>query len=421
MNEFKILFLFNLIFILSKTIYPQWIHMSSSPSGYFRDIVESGGVLYLASGGNGVYKSTDEGTSWQMISNGLNTQQAKDTYQVVDYNGALYVATTNGIYKSTNAGDNWIKKSNGITIGPGALYEFCESVFEYNGKLFTGAWNGIYRSTDGAENWVITNISGQGIKARNFVNHNDILFAAKEEINPDAYKSTDDGVTWEGITGSFYNAITFLSEPTKFWMGSINGVWLSTDNGTNWEQRSNGLSPDPYSSSIIRVNGKLITSLKFGGSGIFRSFDEGLNWEEWGEGLPFLNSIEKLIVFNDKILAATSNGLWQRDTSELITFTNNQLKSTPVSYKLYQNYPNPFNPSTKIIYSIPELSFVTLKVYDILGNEIATLVNEEKHSGNYEIEFNSHSIEVRNMPSEIYFYKLTTNNFSQTKKMILLK
>jgi hypothetical protein len=89
---------------------------------------------------------------------------------------------------------------------------------------------------------------------------------------------------------------------------------------------------------------------------------------------------------------------------------------TPVGYYLYQNYPNPFNPITKISYSIPEISFVTLKVYDVLGNEIAILVEEEKPAGNYSTNFNA---EV--LPSGTYFYKLTTGNFSETKKMILLR
>ena len=83
---------------------------------------------------------------------------------------------------------------------------------------------------------------------------------------------------------------------------------------------------------------------------------------------------------------------------------------------LEQNYPNPFNPTTKIKYSIPELSFVTLKVYDVLGNEIATLVNKEKQSGYYEVEFNS-----INLVSGIYFYKLQAGNFVEVKKMLLLR
>jgi probable HAF family extracellular repeat protein len=85
-------------------------------------------------------------------------------------------------------------------------------------------------------------------------------------------------------------------------------------------------------------------------------------------------------------------------------------------YVLAQNYPNPFNPTTKINYQIPELSFVTLKVFDILGNEIETLVNEDKPSGTHTIDFNS-----TNLQSGIYFYKLQTPDFTQTKKMILLK
>jgi hypothetical protein len=85
-------------------------------------------------------------------------------------------------------------------------------------------------------------------------------------------------------------------------------------------------------------------------------------------------------------------------------------------YVLAQNYPNPFNPTTKINYQIPELSFVTINVFDVLGNEIETLVNEEKPIGTHTIEFDASSL-----PSGIYFYQLKTNNITQTKKMILLK
>ena len=93
----------------------------------------------------------------------------------------------------------------------------------------------------------------------------------------------------------------------------------------------------------------------------------------------------------------------------------------PEGYLLTQNYPNPFNPSTSIKYSVPELSNVLIKVFDLLGNEVETLVNEEKPAGTYEVIFNSHSGEVRNLPSGVYFYKLQASSFIETKKMILLK
>jgi hypothetical protein len=96
-------------------------------------------------------------------------------------------------------------------------------------------------------------------------------------------------------------------------------------------------------------------------------------------------------------------------------------KPIVTNFKLEQNYPNPFNPSTKIQYAISSRQFVTLKVYDILGNEIATLVSEEKPAGEYEVTFDSHSGEVRNLPSGVYFYQLKAGTFIQTKKMVYLK
>ncbi len=89
---------------------------------------------------------------------------------------------------------------------------------------------------------------------------------------------------------------------------------------------------------------------------------------------------------------------------------------SPGEYLLFQNYPNPFNPSTKIYYALPELSHLSLKIYDVLGNEIATLVNEEKPAGSYEVQFNGSALS-----SGIYFYTLRAGNFSSTKKLILMK
>jgi photosystem II stability/assembly factor-like uncharacterized protein len=492
----------------------QWIQVPASPTGYIDNILNSEGDLYLSHLSNGIFKSEDGGVSWQQKNNGLDNSQAKSVSEIYAFGDTLYGATVDGIYKSLNGGDNWEKKSSGITIGPGALAEFCESIFEYDGNLFTGAWNGIYISTDGAESWTVTNVTGQGIIAKNFADHNGSLFAARESINfPNGYFSTDGGLTWNPLITLNFPTINFFSEGTNLWSGTIHGVWLSTDNGVNWQSRSNGLNPDPYSSSILRVNGELITSLKFGGSGMFRSTNDGLNWEDFSDGLPFLNSIEKLIVYNNKIIAATSNGLWQRDVSqvpvELTSFsvsasggkihlswststetnnqgfdifrseTNNEVKwekigfvaghgtttepqiysysdediygdlkyrlkqidydgsfqysniveinsLTGLSFELNQNYPNPFNPSTRINYSISIQSHVILKVYDLIGNEIVTLIDEEKPAGEYEVEFSAKGGSasggnVYNLPSGIYFYTLNAGEFTETKKMILLK
>jgi len=102
--------------------------------------------------------------------------------------------------------------------------------------------------------------------------------------------------------------------------------------------------------------------------------------------------------------------------SNALVSVNKLNKSIPEQFYLSQNYPNPFNPATKIKYQIPELSIVTLKIYDVLGSEVATIVNEEKLGGSYEVEF-----EGSDLPSSIYFYRLQAGNYVETKKMILLK
>ncbi|MGE5411718.1 MAG: T9SS type A sorting domain-containing protein, partial [Clostridiales bacterium] len=88
----------------------------------------------------------------------------------------------------------------------------------------------------------------------------------------------------------------------------------------------------------------------------------------------------------------------------------------PVSYSLSQNYPNPFNPTTKIVYAIQKQEFVTLKVYDLLGNEVATLVNEIKQTGSHSVEFKASSL-----PSGVYMYTLQAGQFRESKKLLLIK
>lgn len=100
-----------------------------------------------------------------------------------------------------------------------------------------------------------------------------------------------------------------------------------------------------------------------------------------------------------------------------VDYTSIENNDEPItSFELSQNYPNPFNPSTRIRYEIPQRGFVTIKIFDVLGNEITTLVNEEKSFGGYEIEFNGSGL-----VSGIYYYRITVGDFSQTKKMLYLK
>jgi hypothetical protein len=105
--------------------------------------------------------------------------------------------------------------------------------------------------------------------------------------------------------------------------------------------------------------------------------------------------------------------IFEEDNTELV-----QTDNVPASFDLKQNYPNPFNPSTTIEYSVPQNSFVTLKLYDISGKEVATLVNTEISAGNYSLNFNA---DAYHLSSGIYFYKLTAGNEVAVKKLMLIK
>lgn len=126
-------------------------------------------------------------------------------------------------------------------------------------------------------------------------------------------------------------------------------------------------------------------------------------------------------VFHYHCIYHVSLGMKGTITVQSATYVKSD-NSVLYDYSLKQNYPNPFNPSTIIKYSIPRQSYVTLKVYDILGNEVATLVNEAKPAGNYEITFHTQQItNNKQLASGIYFYQLKAGDFVSTKKMILLR
>ncbi|MDP2039038.1 MAG: T9SS type A sorting domain-containing protein, partial [Ignavibacteria bacterium] len=118
------------------------------------------------------------------------------------------------------------------------------------------------------------------------------------------------------------------------------------------------------------------------------------------------------------IYIVTSEGIWRALQNELVVTGINEDKTLPTKFFLGQNYPNPFNPSTTINYQLPTAGYVTLKVYDVLGREVATLVNEYQQAGTYNSQF---AIRNYQLHSGVYFYRLKAGNFVQSKKMILLK
>jgi hypothetical protein len=145
------------------------------------------------------------------------------------------------------------------------------------------------------------------------------------------------------------------------------------------------------------------------------------NWLRYNidENLPTANYVCTTDIFSDDTLDVLATG---RHSNLLRMYrqpiVNVELLSNipPADYKLMQNYPNPFNPETAIRFDIPEMTFVIVRVYDLLGNEVETLVDEEKSAGTYELTWNA-----TRLPSGVYFYQLKAGSFVETKKMVLMK
>ncbi|MCH7772904.1 MAG: T9SS type A sorting domain-containing protein [Bacteroidetes bacterium] len=147
---------------------------------------------------------------------------------------------------------------------------------------------------------------------------------------------------------------------------------------------------------------------------IMKTTDVGITWEK--QVLTEVGILNSIFFVNDDVgFACGRVGLMLKTTSGGVTDVADE-NNLPFDFSLVQNYPNPFNPSTSIQYAVSSRQFVSLKVYDVLGNEVATLVNEEKPAGSYKVEFDG-----TDLTSGIYFYRIEAGSFIETKKMILIK
>jgi hypothetical protein len=230
-----------------------------------------------------------------------------------------------------------------------------------------------------------------------------------------AFVSTNNGTSWtavnNGLTAQDVLSLA-VSGSTVFAGTSYGGVFVSTNNGTSWT--NSGLT-NQYVSSLA-VSGSTVFAGTDGG-GAFVSTNNGTSWTAVNGGLTD-QYVYALAVSGSYLLAGTyGSSVFRRPLSDFILATpSDKPNALPASFALSQNYPNPFNPSTVISYQLPIGSQISLKVYDVLGREVATLVNERKAAGSYTATF-----DASKFSSGVYFYKLQAGNFVQTKKMLLVK
>jgi hypothetical protein len=220
-------------------------------------------------------------------------------------------------------------------------------------------------------------------------------------------------LNWALLPGSLSNAYVsafkFLNANTGY-ATSAGNVYSTSNGGNNWTLSGNaGISVQTM--YLIDSTAILLGSVY---GEIKKSTDAGVSFTS----IPFVsqNGITSMNFINSMTGWIMGAGGMIVKTNDLLTGNVEIVSQTPTNFNLSQNYPNPFNPTTKISYALPKSGIVTLRVYDILGRDIVTLVNEYKNAGNYTVDFTS-----SNYTSGVYFYKLEVNGISEVKKMLLLK
>jgi photosystem II stability/assembly factor-like uncharacterized protein len=377
-------------------------------------------VAWTCGAAGKVLRTTNKGVNWTNVSGNLPAAVAMYNIFAWDANTAIVTgsSTSSFIYKTINGGVNWTTVS---TIAGG----FDDNLWMTDvnnayciGDAVGGNWN-LLKSTNGGNNWAswftmpTTNTSGTYNNAACFLGQQ-VWWSPVGESK--MKYSSNMGVSWADQTLPLANiTATWFNNSTLGLAGGSSasaGLLKTTNSGTTWTSLT---SPYPTSSASGIVGAQNTWWLSQQGTGISKSTNDGTTWTT--DYTAPAGSFYHMTLSRSgaTIWAIRSNGGISR-YGALISGVTPISTETPSDYSVSQNYPNPFNPTTKINFALPKSGLVTLKIYDITGKEVATLVNEVKNVGTYSVDFNG-----ANLSSGMYFYKISVNGFSEVKKMSLIK
>jgi len=379
-----------------------------------------------------IYKTTNGGLNWTLQFFSIDFYP--ESFFFLNENYGWISAP---LIKTSDGGNNWIPNYNSPLGSPSNL-SFADTLTGWLSHNTLGSY-AISKTTDGGTTWTEQIAEGgKFIESISFINAN-VGYAAGYTMggpnNPERgiiKKTTDGGLTWNeqySDTGGLYS-IYMIDEMVGYAAGYPGKILKTINGGLPVELISFTAETSPNNNALLswttasETNNKgfQVERKKFSeAKSVIQRIESKEGWNTAG----FVNgkgtSIEKNnYTFLDENLESGKYKyrLKQIDYDGSFEYSNEiEVEiGLPDKFELYQNYPNPFNPTTNIKFTIPDFGFTTLKIYDVLGNEIATLVNEEKAPGEYEVEFAAAGIS-----SGIYFYQLRAGTFSETKKLVLLR
>jgi hypothetical protein len=335
---------------------------------YALQVVDS--TLFAGTWGGGVFRSTNDGSNWLPANSGLGSSIVWTLARIDSY---LFAGTyAAGIFVSTTLGDNWAPVNTGLN----SIY--VNALLANGHDLYAGTWGGgVFRSSDYGAHWTDVNT---------------------------------------GLTDRYVWSFTANANGANVFAGTdTGGVYVTTNRGASWSPVNNGLSDSTV--YVLLTNGSQLYAGTWG-TGVFVSTNNGINWASRSFGLDSLALYDlSLAVADSNVFVGTSGrGVWRRSLMDILSVDQTVNPALPTAFSLEQNYPNPFNPTTSIKFQVQSSTLVTLKVFDLLGRQAATLVNEQKSAGKYLVQWNA-----KNFASGVYFYRLTAGSFSATRKLVLLR
>ncbi|MFC2092581.1 hypothetical protein ACFLSV_01650 [Bacteroidota bacterium] len=360
----KKIFILITLFLIVSFANAQWVQMSNG-MGTNKNVwsLATSGDNIFAGTNSGVYISTNNGVNWSLTS--LNNQSGN----VLLINGNnIYTGTYNGVFNSTNNGQNWEQ----IGLENRSIW----ALTIHGNNIFAGTdfGHGVYRSTNNRLSWTQTSLGDINFISSLVMSGNNV-FAGDWALNS-VFLSSDTGNTWTQISlgGTPTEVVLCLAVKGNFMFAGVDngGVFRSSNSGFNWAQTS--LSMGGVTSFAIKDNYIFASDFLFGE--VYLSSNNGTSWELKNQGLSSQIDVWSLTTTSQYVFAGTDSSVWRRSFTEIIGIQKIS-ELVPSSFSLSQNYPNPFNPVTKIRFELPKSSFVKLIVYDILGREVVTLVNEK--------------------------------------------
>jgi photosystem II stability/assembly factor-like uncharacterized protein len=398
-------------------INPEMGWITGGDYGSFPSYIKHRVILYTSNGGN----------SWSVQYN-QSDQSPLQSIFFIDQNNGFATGESGTIMKTTDGGSNWVEQ----TVL--SFYNFYDIFFTDNSTGWVAGeyaglpyYSAILKTSDGGNNWIETALGTDEILKGIYFTDSTNGWAVGSDVNNAGivYHTSDGGDNWTlqsipAVDGLF--SVFFLNENSGWAVGHL-GTIIATNNQVPVE-----LTSFTANAENNNVNLAWQTSTEINNSGFEiqrRKTDKNVTTSGWtkigfaeGHGTT-TNKNNYSFIDKDpgpgsylyKLVQIDFDGT--RNESKVV---NIEVSSKPAGYVLMQNYPNPFNPATTIEYSIPSSGNVTLKVYNAIGEEVKTLVNNYQAAGDYKVNFNAITLSAG-----VYFYRLKTDKYSLTKKLLLLK